>query len=264
MVIRLLIRRSARENKKTRDSQDGFQDGSQDGPGEIYNEFQLDIEGNETVLKALDRVKREQDPSLVYRSSCHHGSCGTCGCRINDAERLACITTISDTLGDDAGTPIDVPVVKIEPLKKGISIADIAVGPEELIGNFPKDWSYVRESEVQSATEDLSGEVSREASVEKYTRFEDCIECGLCVSACPMEGDFFGPAVLAAYGREGQKQPEKWVEIRDLIHTEQGVWGCEEAFECSKVCPTWVYPSRHIVDMKRLLRPAKKAGSEDE
>jgi 3-hydroxyacyl-CoA dehydrogenase len=59
--------------------------------------------------------------------------------------------------------------------------------------DFSPDWTYIRDSEwyPQATTPD---------EVDHYVRFENCVECGACVSACPVTaaGDFYmGPAALA-------------------------------------------------------------------
>ena len=69
-------------------------------PGHIdpprYQEFSLEAEPEMTVLDSLEAIRLQQDPTLMYRHSCHHSSCGTCACKINGRERLACITRINE------------------------------------------------------------------------------------------------------------------------------------------------------------------------
>ena len=53
-----------------------------------YQDFSLHAEPEMSVLDALEKIRLEQDNTLMYRHSCHHSSCGTCACRINGKERL--------------------------------------------------------------------------------------------------------------------------------------------------------------------------------
>ena len=75
-----------------------FRYGSADA-GPRYDEFRVPAGPRTTVLDALLAVRRRQDPSLAVRHSCLHGSCGTCGMRVNGREVLACVTRLKE-LGD--------------------------------------------------------------------------------------------------------------------------------------------------------------------
>jgi len=46
---------------------------------------------------------------------------------------------------------------------------------------------------------------------------------------------------------------EKVEELVSLAKNNRGVTLCERALNCSRVCPTGVYPARHIADLRRLL-----------
>ena len=90
------------------------------GPAEVpsrYDAFLVPVGPRTTVLDALLAVRRGHDPSLTLRHSCLHGSCGTCGMRVNGREVLACVTRL-DGLGD--------PVV-IEPLAGAPVVVDLVV-----------------------------------------------------------------------------------------------------------------------------------------
>ena len=73
-----------------------------------FQNFSLKIEPDVSVLDALEKIRLEQDNTLMYRHSCHHSSCGTCACRINGEERLTCITKLADLEGD---------IITLTPLK---------------------------------------------------------------------------------------------------------------------------------------------------
>ncbi len=194
------------------------------------------------MLDALEWIRLTLDKSLLYRHSCHHGSCGTCACLINGRERLAC-TAMALELGSDT--------VVLEPLERMKRLGDLAVHPGRLFKEIPVDWSYLRESEWNPKGSPPEG-------VDHYARFESCIECGACVSACPATQDFMGPAALAALNRERINRPEMVDELLKRAESERGVWRCERALECSRVCPAGVYPARHIMELRKALRSERK------
>jgi succinate dehydrogenase / fumarate reductase iron-sulfur subunit len=201
-----------------------------------------------TILDALEQIRSEEDKSLLYRHSCHHGSCGTCGMIANGKRILACVTRLAD---------LESPVM-LEPLAPYPVIGDLAVDPSTLYAEFPHEASYLRPSES------LPDAVPPE-EVAGFTRFENCIECGLCESACPVIGapgrPFKGPAALAAYGRELEKNPERAQELLTEVDTPSGVWGCDRALQCSMVCPMEVFPARHIAVLQRKARVRGDGGA---
>jgi succinate dehydrogenase / fumarate reductase iron-sulfur subunit len=216
-----------------------------------FDETSLAVEETTTVLDVLKALSRK-DRTLMIRHSCHHGSCGTCACRINGKERLACLTRVLE-LGAE--------VVTVEPLNKLGRLGDLVVDPADFFREYPSDWQALRRSEANpdsTPPEQLSA----------YMRLENCIECGACVSACPAE-DFLGPAVLAGLNRErlnrqdldrepdDGRSPESAEREKSLLEPaggERGVWKCRRALECSRVCPTAVYPARHIQELRNLLK----------
>ena len=214
-------------------------------PGRIdpprFESFRVEAEKGMTVLDALERIRLIQDGSLVYRRSCHHSSCGTCACRINGIERLTCRTRLLD-LGTET--------VRLEPLRGFERIGDLAVRMEAFYRDIEPGWSYL--------TPSAPGEADPGAAP---LRFEACIECGCCVSACPatrLRPDFMGPAALAAMHNEISKNPPAADGLLRTAGNERGERWCERALACSRVCPTGVHPARRIVDLRRELkkRPA--------
>ena len=213
-------------------------------PGHIdpprFQEYIIEADPAASVLDGLEKIRLEQDHTLMYRRSCHHSSCGTCACKINGTERLTCITKIYELEGD---------TITLTPLEGFKPLGDLVVDMSRFSDGISEDWSYLRKAEeVNSAdpTEDIG----------QFTRFENCIECGACVSACPVSHRneaFMGPAVLAAINCELKKSPQKAKALIGLAGSERGEHLCERALNCSRVCPTNVYPARHIADLRRTL-----------
>jgi succinate dehydrogenase/fumarate reductase-like Fe-S protein len=67
-------------------------------PAPRSQEFRVPAGPRTTVLDALLAVRRHHDPGLTLRHSCLHGSCGTCGLRVNGREALACLTRLAGDL----------------------------------------------------------------------------------------------------------------------------------------------------------------------
>ena len=92
-------------------------------------------------------------------------------------------------------------------------------------------------------------------------RLESCIECGLCVSACPVAVPFIGPAALAAVNREREKRPEASAAMLAIAAAPDGVGPCGRHLACSRVCPQAVYPGKHIQVLRNVLAATGRAGS---
>ena len=204
-----------------------------------WADFTVAVGNQAYVLDALEAVWH-QDRTLLFQHSCHHGSCGSCGVRINGRERLACITLLEDV------SPSDQPV-RIEPLRNLPLLGDLLVDVHPVMDRI----ETLRLPLIRSVEPGLAiGALS-------FTRFENCIECGLCVSACPIVGSdplYWGPAALAAAERVvAEPRGGNAATALEQVNCEQGVWRCHGVFECSEVCPADVDPARAIMILRRQL-----------
>ena len=217
------------------------------------------------VLDAIEAAAR-QDASLLFRHACHHASCGSCGVRINGREALPCITPLKSVENGRA--------IRIEPLRNFPIIGDVLVD----IGPFLRKLDQVelpprRDGEPVLESPDLAAGIERIGDTEEangpklaanFNRLENCIECGLCVSACPVAGrdaEYAGPALLAAVGRiVAEPRGRDAAAALSRVDQAHGLWRCHAAFECSEVCPSSVDPAREIMGLRsRLLRPSTNA-----
>ena len=219
-----------------------------------YERYVVEGGPRTTVLDALMEIKRSHAPDLAFRHSCHHASCGTCAMRINGVERLACVTRLASLGGGE---------IVVEPLAHFPLLGDLVVDMEP----FYAVWRelappLLRRSEGVM----VKGRWVRPEEGEGLMRFEDCLECGACLSACPSsatDARFIGPAALAMVER-CLSEPRDDLNAKRLLlaDTEHGLWRCHMAFECSEVCPSNVDPATRLmrlrwkatlVRLKRLL-----------
>lgn len=209
-----------------------------------FEDFQMEVDPDEYVLDAVERVWAFMDRSLCFRHACHHSTCGACGMRVNDKEKLTCITYIRDVTAD-GGT------LKVEPLRNFPVISDLAVDMGSLYTRLDSVGARSVLPVTQAEAENPPS--SWEKGDEQYMRLADCIECGLCISACPSaatSSDYLGPAVLAGAQANGLKRNPELVQ---LVDTENGLWRCHSAFECTAVCPSFVDPARRIMDLRKQV-----------
>jgi succinate dehydrogenase/fumarate reductase iron-sulfur protein len=173
--------------------------------GGQLDQFQLESDSESTVLDLLMEAG-VLDQSLLFRHSCHHGSCGTCACIINGKERLACRTLVGELLEDDkAANP---PVIEVAPLKGFRVIKDLVYDPSGMFDKIDVEWSYLTAYQHQNHHHD------NHHHDHSGKKFESCIECGACISACPViaplqklsvsneVNPFQGPAPLAMLHRQ--------------------------------------------------------------
>ncbi|HFC08928.1 MAG TPA: succinate dehydrogenase/fumarate reductase iron-sulfur subunit [Chloroflexi bacterium] len=218
-------------------------------PGEIdpprYDTFQVEVEDHTTVLDVLEMLRLD-DPTLTYRHSCHHGSCGTCGMLVNGKEVLACVTNV---------LALKTKTVVVEPLRNAPLVSDLVVDMTPFFEKYePVGMPYIRQSEYWP-------EATPPEAVGTYMRFESCLECGLCLSACPVvatDPDYLGPAALAAAARVVQEPRGQSVPtVLAMVDNESGCWRCHAAMECSAACPNDVNPGSMIMYLRETLLAGK-------
>lgn len=202
--------------------------------------FDVEVDPDEYVLDGIERVWAFHDRSLVFRHACHHSTCGACGMRVNGVEKLTCITTIR-SVTNNGGT------LRIEPLRNFPVISDLVVDMSDMYTRL-EDASF---PQVTSNKKANLGYEKDSPEDDTYERLVDCIECGCCISACPIPlttPEYVGPAVLAgahqSYVATGDPS------VLDYVDQENGLWRCHSAYECSAVCPSNVDPAWRIMNLR--------------
>ncbi|WP_407341584.1 FAD-dependent oxidoreductase [Pengzhenrongella phosphoraccumulans] len=207
-------------------------------PEPAMSDYLVLTEPSTTVLDALRSVRWHTDPTLTLRHSCCHSSCGACGVRVNGAEVLGCVTALAD---------LPPGVVTIEPIENAPVVSDLVVDMAKLFTRFERTGRpLIRASrDVPRAGNPLT------------VRLEDCVECGLCVSACPIastDPDYLGPAALGAAWRVvTEPRGTDPRPVLDWVDDYQGCWRCHLSFACSEVCPTGADPAGGIMHLRGAL-----------
>jgi fumarate reductase iron-sulfur subunit len=193
--------------------------------------FTLEETQNMTLFIALNRLREEQDPSLIFDFCCRAGICGACAMVINGRPGLACQTKIKDQPSKITLLPL--PVYKLV----GDLSVDTGVWFREM---YAKTESWVHTSKVFDPTKEE--ERMDNSIAEEIYELERCIECGCCVSACGtarLRDDFLGAAGLNRVARfvvdpRDERTDKDYYEV---IGNDQGIFGCMGLLACEDVCP---------------------------
>jgi len=126
-----------------------------------------------TLFIALNRIREEQDPTLMFDFMCRAGICGSCAMMINGRPDLACHTKTKALPNEITLMPL--PVFKL--------IGDLSVDTGTWFrGMNEKVQSWVhttRKFDPQAEEERMDNTLADE-----IYELERCIECGCCVAAC--------------------------------------------------------------------------------
>lgn len=209
-----------------------------------FQSFELEVDPDEYVLDGVERIWAFRDRSLTFRHACHHSTCGACGMLVNGVEKLTCITTIRSVTHNGGA-------IRVEPLRNFPVLSDLVVDMSDFFLRL-ESACFEQVASLQEAR--LPYEKKEEEFEDNAQRLVDCIECGLCISACPAamtSSAYAGPAVLAAaqhsFGQSGD------ISLINLADNAEGVWRCHSAFECTAVCPSNVDPAWRIMDMRKKI-----------
>jgi succinate dehydrogenase / fumarate reductase iron-sulfur subunit len=168
---------------------------------------------------------------------------------IDGKERLACKTLVRDVAQAEGQ------VVTVQPLKHLPLQRDLMVDQ----GEFFARWRSVKPYLIPGEAPPEGRE--RLQSPEQRLAFEDptkCILCAACFSACPVldakNPQFIGPAAIANAARFLFDSRDAGLDARrPVLDSPDGVWGCENHFECTRVCPRGIKVTKNINLAKRRL-----------
>jgi len=210
-------------------------------------DYKIDVGNFTTVLDALIRIKETTDPALSFRYSCRMGICGSCAMVIDGRPSLACETKISDV--DKTGEGIDVQAMQGHPLLKGL-VTDF----DDFFQKHKEVFPWIVRHNLDDKYDDKEAYHQTDKQINEFLPFAECIKCGLCFDACPVENtnkNFMGPQALSQayrYIADSKDQGRKYrIEALDTL---DGAWGCEFSGSCSKVCPKSVDPALAIQLLK--------------
>lgn len=201
-------------------------------PAPYQETYTISVHEGARVLDALCEIRHTHDASLLFRSCCRAGQCGSCAVRVNGNPVLACMEEATDQMVIE---PLELPVIRD-------LATDIAPVLEQLASVTPSDELHPLSKE----------------EVELIKPLRECIECLSCVSACPALKvvDFSGPTAMRQEMRCALDPRDTTDRIPQAI--EQGLFACTTCHRCVEVCPKEIeIPGKAI---EKLRERANRAG----
>jgi succinate dehydrogenase / fumarate reductase iron-sulfur subunit len=217
-----------------------------------YRTYEVEAEPTDRLLDVLMQIKQYQDGTLAFRKSCAHGVCGSDAMRINGKDRLACKTLVRDVADQDGAT------IRVEPLRHLPVLKDLIVDQTRFFEKYRSVHPFLINEEEVEEKERVQSQEERES----FGDATNCILCAACYSACPIlddNGDFLGPAALANAFRFVEDSRDRGFRDRlPVLDEPNGVWACENHFECTRACPRGIKITKHINQTKRKIKDTRE------
>lgn len=221
--------------------------------------YTVEVTPEMRVLDALMDVTRNQDGSLGFRKSCAHGVCGSDAMIINGKERLACKTLVADVANGDGDS------IEIKPLRHLPVQRDLLVDQTAFFAKYKAVQPYFIAKEPKAEpNEEVYQSQDDRAMYDEATK---CILCGACYSACPIldkNPNFIGPAAIVQAARFINDSRDMGLDPRlSVLDSPNGVWPCDNHFECTKACPREIKITKLINQTKRQIKKLRKERGEE-
>jgi len=221
-----------------------------------FQTFRVARRANQTVLDVVTEIQREQDATLAYRYACRVGMCGSCAMVVNGRPRWTCRTRVARAEDDGALT--------LEPLRNMPVVKDLAVDMESFFEKWRDAKGFFEPGEAPAndfavVRPDSPERAQADAGVE-------CINCGVCYSACDVVSwnpEYLGPAALNRAWTLVNDVRDRGQDARlDAVSGDAGCHSCHSHMSCTEFCPKALAPTYAIAGLKRAtMRRVWKRGS---
>ena len=219
-----------------------------------WQEYDVPLRKEWTVLDGLNHVKNEVDTTLSFRWSCRMGICGSCGMTVDGEPKLTCATFLSDY----APGP-----VTVEPLANFPVIRDLVVDLTDFMQKLPRVKPWI----IRRKTTDMSSptwSTSRRPGSWTPTSSSACASTA-CSATPPARST---GSTRSSSARPPSRSPSATTSTRgisgiaqrlDVLIEHDGIWGCTFVGECTRVCPKHVDPASAIqrYKLKAALQTVK-------
>jgi fumarate reductase iron-sulfur subunit len=215
--------------------------GDKDG---AFQTFEVPARANQTVLDVDTEIQRTQDETLSYRFACRVGMCGSCAMVVNERPRWTCRTRVNEL---ESGP------LKLEPLRNLPIVKDLTVDMEPFFNKWRDAHGYFEPGE--NPPEDFA--VVEPSSPERQAANEgiECINCGVCYSACDVVSwneDYLGPAALNRAWTLVNDVRDRGQDARlTAVTGDAGCHSCHSHMSCTEFCPKHLSPTFSIAGLKR-------------
>ena len=210
-----------------------------------FQTFEVARRANQTILDVVTEIQREQDPTLSYRFACRVGMCGSCAMVVNGRPRWTCRTRVASA--EENGK------LTLEPLRNLPVVKDLAVDMESFFNKWRDAKGYFEPG--PEPANDFA--VVKPESPERQAADAgvECINCGVCYSACDVVSwnpDYLGPAALnRAWTLVNDVRDKGQSERLAAVSGDAGCHSCHSHMSCTEYCPKSLGPTFAIAGLKR-------------
>jgi fumarate reductase iron-sulfur subunit len=219
-----------------------------------YQNYEVPLRENQTVLDVVSYVQRHLDPTLAYRFACRVGMCGSCAMTVNGRPRWTCRTHVAKVIRRGR--------IEIGPLANLPVIKDLATDMRP----FFEKWQQAKGTFVPSRTRgdpieriapSGAARVAADAAIE-------CINCGICYAACDTvrwNAGYLGPAALnRAWSLVNDERDAGNPARLAAVAASGGCHACHSHQSCQEHCPQALNPTASIAGLKRRTMQAYLRG----
>ena len=221
--------------------------GGADGAFETYA---VPARESQTVLDVVTHVQRHVDPTLSYRFACRVGMCGSCAMTVNGRPRWTCRTHVSKVA--EGGR------LQIAPLSNLPIVKDLAADMRAFFEKWQDAHGVFEPSETRADPVEpiLPTDAQRKAADAGI----ECINCGVCYSACDTvrwNEDYLGPAALnRAWTLVNDRRDSGQASRLQAVASAGGCHSCHTHQSCQEFCPQGLDPTGAIANLKRTTTRA--------
>lgn len=212
-----------------------------------FQEYRFQETPGLNLYMVLNRIREEQDPSLIFDFVCRAGVCGSCAMMVNGRPRLGCQTLTRD-LPD---------TIELRPLPVFDLVGDLSVDTGTWFREknaLLQTWIHT-EKKFDPKAEEMRLENDKILEIYELDR---CIECGCCIASCGtanMREDFVGPSgqlrvVRYLVDPRDERKPDAFLGV---MANDEGIYGCLGLHACEDVCPKEIPLLNQFATLRRKM-----------